>query len=54
MQLFYISPYATLKHVVSKQIHFNFLHVLVLTTVLDHSQVVIVPKTVIHKLMYPS
>jgi hypothetical protein len=42
------------KHVVSNQSHFTSFQVSVLTTVLEHSQVITVPKTVIRESMYPS
>ena len=37
---FYVNTYATFKQVVSSQNHFTIFHIPVLTTVLDHSQVV--------------
>ena len=40
---------------VSNQNHFTIFHILVLTLVLDHSQVsTILKETAIHKLMYPN
>jgi hypothetical protein len=38
----------------SNQNYFIIFHVLVLTTVLDHSQVVTIPKMVIRESMYPN